>query len=96
MSILYTKQHTTTEEPRRIRKALVRELEQLVKLAKDLNLSLASLSSSNLTKLELMILDSAFKGLPLEKADNTLLILPNIYDEMLQKLIVVIVLLIQS
>jgi len=97
MSILRTEQHSTesTKESGRIRKALVHELERLVKLAKERNISLASLPTS-ITKLELMILDSAFKGLPLEKADQTLLILPSRYEEMLQKLIVALVLMIQN
>ena len=67
--------------------ALVHEIEQLVVLAKEHRMSLASFSLERLTKLELMILDSAFKKLPLKTTDNTLLILPDDYNILLQNLI---------
>jgi len=95
MSVLHAKQSTETESAERIRSALVHELKKLVKLAKDRNISLVRLTNS-VSRLELMVLDSAFKNVPLEKADETLLILPDKFNEMLQKLIVFMVRLLQN
>ncbi len=98
MPVLHSesKSSTTTATESRIRKALIQETEALVRLAKREGVSLAGLPIAGLSKLELMLLDTAFKQLPLEKADTTLLILPDRYNDMLQKIIVVLVQMIQD
>ena len=88
---------SATAEPRpRVRQALISEVESLIRLAKDRGITLASSNTASLSKLELMLLDSAFKQLPLEKADKTLLILPEAYEDMLQKIAVILVQMIQG
>jgi len=92
MPVLHSRENRSEPDSTRIRKARVLELEKMVKLARDRGLTLASLTKYNgsLSKLELMLLDSAFKGLNLDSADKTLLILPEQYIEMLQNLTVLV------
>lgn len=91
MPVLHSESESAESARVTPRQALIHELECLVRLAKEKGASFASLPGAGLTQLELMLLDSAFKSFPLEKADKTLLILPSKYEDMLQKAIVTLV-----
>mgnify|MGYP001443250578 CR=1 FL=1 len=54
------------------------------------------LSNFNLDKIDLMIVDSALKGMQLDRLDKTLLIIPDKYDEILGKLIIVFINMLQN
>ena len=91
MSISQTKQYTETTDSR-IRESSIYELKLLVRLARDKSISLASLMNNRyLSTIDIMLLDSAFKELDLEKADKTLLITKDKYITMLHKLIWVLI-----
>ena len=44
-----------------------------------------ALKSNGFSKLELMVMDSAVKGMPLENLDKTLLIIPDEYDKLIEE-----------
>jgi hypothetical protein len=90
MPVLHSRENRP--DPTRIKEARILELTKIVKLAKDQGMTIASLIkyTGSLSKLELMLLDSAFKEMNLDSADKTLLILPEQYTEILQKLTVLI------
>lgn len=93
MPVLHAREdRSESAKSARLREARIAELEKMVKLARDNGLTLASLTrlTSSLPKLEIMLLDSAFKGLSLDTADKTLLILPERYIDMLQNLTILV------
>lgn len=90
MPLLHTKQESA--ESARLRSASIIELEKLVEVARERGETLATISTSRyLTNIDIMLLDSAFKGFDLEKADKTLLILKDRYLNMIHKLIWVLI-----
>ena len=91
MQVLCSKQSSKKSDSR-VRASSIYELKALVKLAKERGYSLASfMSNQHITNLDMMLLDSAIKGLSLDKADETLLILEDQYINMLHKLIWILI-----
>lgn len=85
MSVQHTKQGNTS--PERIREASILELQKMVATAKKVCVQwtdMLTILAQNSSRLEIMLLDSAFKGLPLERQDRTLLIPPAQYIELVQ------------
>lgn len=88
MSVSYTKQSITRE---RIKGSLVTEVEKLMGDIREAGLDWTALFSylnRKISRLEWMILESAYNGLSLKNLDSTLLILSEKYIEMLQNLTV--------
>lgn len=54
------------------------------------------LAKYNLEKVDLMVIDSALKGMNLERLDRTLLIIPERYNQLLKKLIYIFIELLQN
>ena len=72
----------------------ISELEKLITFSKSIEFPKRYISKliQRLDKLELMILDSAFKGLDLVKLNDTILVLPDKYLQMLQNVTVCLLL----
>lgn len=86
MSISYTEQNDNNKTDR-VKEALCDEINKMMTDIKEGGIDWSLLFShlnKRTSKLEWMIIESAYKGAPLEKLDNTLLILPHKYIEMLK------------
>jgi len=91
LSISHTEQ-SRQERTIRVKNALCYEIEKLMIDIKGTGLdwpSLYSYLNRRTSKLEWMIIESIYKGAPFENLDNTLLILPDQYIEMLKHITVV-------
>ena len=74
-------------------KKLIRKITEIFYNSVDL---FQALNRYGLTKVELMVVDSAIKGMNLERLDKTLLIIPERYDQLLEKMICIFIKLLQN